>query len=199
MNTKLLLLGVVVSVWTVNVQAQPPGPRESGPRHNPIIDLMDADGDHEITFDEIASAVAKLKEQDTNGDEKLTGDEMIGILGPPPREGGPRDGRRSQGGARDGGPRDGDRGDRDRYGRGPDGQDRGGSNARRRRGGPAGPPSPEMMVKHAFEFDADGDGLLSKTEMTAFATEMGKHRHERGGHPDRGDRGGRPGRPQRPE
>jgi Ca2+-binding EF-hand superfamily protein len=254
MKTKLFLLGVVVSIWTVDVQAQPPGPRGDGggPPSNPIIGALDADGDHEITFDEISQAVAMLKGQDTNGDKKLSGDEMAGIPGP---AGGP--GRGGRGGPRRGGPRggndggrmaerlmgfdknkdgklaadevpermqrlvknadkdkdgfvdkdelaavaaqvggDGDsegRGNRGRYGRGggrPGGRGPGGP------GGRGGPPNPEMMVKHAFEFDADKNGQLSKTEMEAFAKQMGQNRRAGGGRPDRGGPGGRPGRPQ---
>jgi len=36
-------------------------------------------------------------------------------------------------------------------------------------GGRRGPPSPERLVEHAFEYDADGDGKLDRAEMTKFA------------------------------
>ena len=54
-------------------------------------------------------------------------------------------------------------------------------NAGREKGGPrqhgggpgqGGGPDPSHMVDHAMEFDTDGDGKLSRTELTAFAEAM---------------------------
>ncbi len=257
MKNTILLLGVAVSICTANAQAQPPGPHgeRHGPRHNPILDAFDADGDTEVSFDEIAQAVAMLQEQDTNGDKKLSGEELRGIFAPPPRDRGPREVSRRDAGPRErgpgeGGPRgrrgpaDGNRGDSgamaerlmefdknkdgklasdevpkrmqrmikkadanddgfvdkdelaslsaktkgdratedqygDRRGRGPGGP--GGRRGPGGAGGPGGPPNPEMMVEHAFEFDSDEDGKLSRTEMEAFAMEIAKHRRGPGG------------------
>jgi Ca2+-binding EF-hand superfamily protein len=68
------------------------------------------------------------------------------------------------------------------------------------RGGPGGPPNPEMMIEMAMSFDADGDDKLSRDELTKFAQEMGRRRggegNPRGRGPDGGNRPG--GRPQRP-
>ena len=105
-----ILLGVGILIWTTDASAQPPRPRGEGPPPNPIADALDADGDGEITFEEISRATAALKEQDANGDNKLTGDELSGILAPPPPRGG--------------GPR-GQRGERGRRGRGPGGEGEG--------------------------------------------------------------------------
>jgi hypothetical protein len=60
-------------------------------------------------------------------------------------------------------------------------------------GGPGGerrgPPSPERFIEHAFEYDADGDGKLDRSEFTKFAHafhEM-RMRHGPGGPPGRGE------------
>ena len=68
------------------------------------------------------------------------------------------------------------------------------------RGRPGGgPPSPEQMIQDAFEFDANGDGQLSKSELSAFAESHARRgpRRGRGGLGGRGDN--RPSRPARPE
>lgn len=58
-----------------------------------------------------------------------------------------------------------------------------------RGGGPGGgPPGPERLVEHAMTFDADGDGKLSKAELTKFAEQLGS-RSQRG--PGAGGPGGR--------
>lgn len=38
------------------------------------------------------------------------------------------------------------------------------------------------MIDHAFEFDQDGDGKLSREEMTAFAETLGQRRGPGGPH-----------------
>ena len=260
MQTKLLLFGIIAATTAATVQAQPPrpghrgnGPHGDGPPPNPIIEALDANGDQEITFDEIEDAGEMLMAQDANGDMKLSGQEIANIRGfggrpggPGPERmgrGGPGRGRGDEGGTTaarlirfdknddgklstdevpsrmkrlieradtnddgladkaelsalaakvgvDGEPNSrpgrGDPAGRDRGGRGPGG-----------RGGPGGPPSPERMVDHAFEFDADNDGQLSKKELEAFAVEFGKRQHN--DRPDRGGPGRRPRRPQRSE
>jgi collagen type III alpha len=69
------------------------------------------------------------------------------------------------------------------------------------RGGPAGPPSPEMIVENALRFDADGDGKLGRDELLEFAKQMIQRRGGPGGPEGRGPAGGdRPNeRPQRPD
>lgn len=42
--------------------------------------------------------------------------------------------------------------------------------------GPAGPPSAADIVEHAMSFDADGDGQLSRSELTEFAEELAARR-----------------------
>ena len=58
-------------------------------------------------------------------------------------------------------------------------------------GGPGGerrgPPSPERFIEHAFEYDADGDGKLDRSEFTKFAQAFHEMRM-------RGGPGGPPGR-----
>lgn len=84
-------------------------------------------------------------------------------------------------------------------------------------GGPGGerrgPPSPERFIEHAFEYDADGDGKLDRSEFTKFAHAFHEMRMRGGpgGPPGRGDgpraggrgrgpgEGERPERPRRPE
>jgi len=56
------------------------------------------------------------------------------------------------------------------------GEGRGPRDVREGRGGPGGPPSPERLIEHAFTFDADGDGKLSRDEMRKYAEEMGRMR-----------------------
>ncbi len=87
-------------------------------------------------------------------------------------------------------------------------------------GGPGGerrgPPSPERFTEHAFEYDADGDGKLDRSEFTKFAHAFHEMRMRGGpggpgGPPGRGEgpraggrgrgpgEGERPERPRRPE
>ena len=130
------------------------GPQQRGPRPEggpdqggrrfvpPIIAVIDANGDGEISADEMANAAAALKKLDKNGDGKVTMEE----LRPPPPQGGPEGAPRSRDGegarpdgpprVRDGEqprnadrPRDGERppgGDKPREGARPDGGPRDG-------------------------------------------------------------------------
>lgn len=82
----------------------------------------------------------------------------------------------------------------ERGGRGGGGPDRGGRGGRGGQGG-----GPERMIDHAFEFDKDGDGKLSREELTAFAASMpqpGGGPPGMGGGP--GGRGGPPAAGRRP-
>jgi len=87
----------------------------------------------------------------------------------------------------------GDRRREGRSGQGPGGDGPGGE-------GRGGPPSPERMVEHAMEFDADKDGKLSREELLKFAEEMASRRGPggRGRRPDEGGEGQRERRPARP-
>lgn len=107
----VFLAGSLLSVGALTLQAQtedgkprpeggrPPGGRPEGGRPvPPLIKALDANGDFELSAEEIANASKALLTLDKNGDGKLTGDEIH-----PPRP----DGQRPPGG-----PRDGDRGSR---------------------------------------------------------------------------------------
>jgi len=164
-STALAVLGVSV---TMTVMAQPPGgdqrpgdrqreggPRGGGPRDgglgepgrppmpNPLVAALDTDGDHVISEEELRNATASLLTLDKNKDGKLSDDETR----PPRPEGRGPEGRGPEG--------------RGPEGRGPEGR------------GPVGPPNPERFVEDAMRFDADGNGMLDKAELTKFAEEMG--------------------------
>ncbi len=195
------------------------------PGGNPLMEALDANQDHVISADEIQAAAAALLTLDKNGDGELSEDEFRPDgPPPPPRDGqarggrGPRDaGSRQEGGERgrsEGPPRD----DADRPGRGgppdrgfgPPPGGHGGPDGRREFGGPGGhggpdgpdgpdghggPPNPERFVEHALEFDANGDGMLDKSELLKFAEEMGRRHAGPGGGPERGPGMRRPGGP----
>ena len=220
-------LGFLVVAGVATAVAQPPGGpgRRGGPPGGaggpgggrpsiPVIDVLDADRDHEISADELKNATASLLTLDKNKDGKLTENEFG------PQDGGP--GGRGAGGAGNGrngrgaGQRNnqpggqGGRGAGGPGGGGPGGGGPGGGGPER--GGPGdgpdGPRSPERMVEHAMEFDADNDGKLSKNELMKFAEELHRHPPGPGGPPgggpdgreaDGGDDDRRPHRPKRPD
>jgi hypothetical protein len=74
---------------------QPAGGRQDGPRHRPpppaIIGALDANHDGVMDADEIANAVAALKQLDKNGDGQLTPDEFMGPRPPRPEGSGRSD------------------------------------------------------------------------------------------------------------
>ncbi|MBI2479857.1 MAG: hypothetical protein HYV60_14855 [Planctomycetia bacterium] len=237
----------------------PGGPDGFRPPAHPLEEALDADGDHQLSAQEIENAVAALKTLDRNEDGKLSDDELRPRFGG--RPGGPDGGGRPDGAGRpegrgpgaDAPPRDGeppansdemlsrvlsfdknddgkitkdelpermqgliDRGDSNDdgaldkvelakiaasfqgqgQGRGPGAPDAGPDG----RGGPGGPPNPEIMIENAMRFDADDDGKLNREELTKFFQEMGRRRSGEGNPQGRGPEGGdRPGgRPQRP-
>lgn len=210
-------LGIVFTTAIVAI-AQPPGAqrgqgggREGGagrggdqpppPPPNPIVDVLDTDGDHVISSSEIANAPASLAKLDLNQDGKLTEEEFR----PRPPGGGPG------GGSGGPGPRgDGQRGagQRNQVARGQDaagGRGPGGPDGGPGRGGPqGGPGGPDRFVNHAMQFDADNDGKLNRDELARFAEDFARMRGGPGG-PGGGPGGNSQGdssrteRPRRPE
>ena len=142
---------------------------------------LDKNSDGKLTNDEIPARMQRVVARyDKNQDDVLDKEELAAMTeqlaaSVPQRRGGP-----------------GGRGGFD----GPPGRPPRGN----RRGPPGGPPSPEQMIQDAFEFDANGDGQLSKSELYAFAeshAQRGPRGGGRGGLGGRGD--SRPSRPARPE
>ncbi len=86
MKRTMLITALAVSVSTLTGFAQQDGPlpRDGNRPHHPplplVIAVLDANHDHVIDAAEIANAAAALKNLDTNGDGKLTFDELF----PPP-------------------------------------------------------------------------------------------------------------------
>lgn len=119
-------------------QGGPGGPGGGRPM-NPVLRILDADEDGELSADEMEKAPAALKALDRNKDGKLTDDE----LRPMPPGGGPG----GQGGP--GGP----------GGRGPGG-------APGEQGGPGGPAlSLADVIDRYLSLDANKDGKLTKDEV----------------------------------
>jgi hypothetical protein len=190
----LLTTAAALALATVAI-AQPPegGPPQrgpGGPPHDPLRAALDADGDHELSADEIKNAAIAVAQLDRNGDGRIDHEEFRPPR--PPRRGPPADGDEARRPPRDGaGPPRGARPE----GRPP--REFGGPRGERPAGGPRpGGPSPERFVARAMSFDADGDGKLDEAEMEKFAGEIQQRM--------RGGRGpGRPGGPpegdERPE
>ncbi len=128
---------------------------------------FDKNEDGKLTKDELPERMQGLMERgDANGDDALDKEELAKIAA-------------------------------SFQGQGPGGQPRGrGPDAGPGGRGPDGPPNPEMMIEMAMRFDADGDGKLSREELTKFAHEMARRRGGEGNPQGRGPEGG--GRPQRP-
>jgi len=215
-------LGLVAVTGVAIAVAQPPGGPGGGPGGlfggrppSPVIKALDDDQDGVISAEELKNAGAALAALDQNKDGKLTEEEIRpqgpgggpgerGPGGPPGAGGGP--GERGPGGRPPGGPRG--EGGPGRGPRGPGGP--GGGPGPRGPGGEGMTVNPERMLTHAFEFDADSDGKLSKEEMQKFITDF-LQRHGGGGEggpprrgaggPPNGPGGGRPndGGGERPE
>jgi Ca2+-binding EF-hand superfamily protein len=129
--TKIALLLIPAAV----ALAQSDQPAVSYIRLSPILSVVDANSDGVISADEIASAPARLRKLDKNGDGKLTRDEA-GI----PMDQLPGGGGRGRG---DGGRGEG-RGDQET---------------------PAPPPSADDLTASLMIFDANHNGQLEKSEV----------------------------------
>jgi hypothetical protein len=98
MNRKsmtLLVTALSLAFAAAVAQDAPKEPREGGRPQgpegrpvNPLFAALDANGDREISADELANAATALKALDKNGDGKLTPDEIRGER--PARGGGER-------------------------------------------------------------------------------------------------------------
>ena len=135
-----------VAIIAAFVMGQPPdrpgerGPGgRGGPPPHPVLEALDADGDHDISAQEIENAAAALKKLDRNGDGKLMHDELHPFGPGGPRRGGPR------------GPDDGERGGR-RGRRGPE-------------GGQGGARDATAFIERIRNFDKNNDGKISKDEL----------------------------------
>lgn len=127
---------------------------------------FDKNKDGKVTKSELPSRMQSIVDRhDANDDGALDKDELSKFAdqlaagrnssGRGQRDDGP------QGRGQDGPPPQGGPG-----GRGPGGEGPGG------RGPQGGGPDPARMVEHAFEYDADNDGKLSRAELQKFAEEM---------------------------
>jgi len=146
LHRQSVLLQAVATAFTLGgiAAAQPPG-REGGRDgmfRNPLLTLLDTDGNGEVSAEELAGATAALKKLDANGDGKLTADELR-----PPFAGG--------GGFQPGGPGG--------FPGGPGGFPGG---AGRGQGGGGGQAAEEMVAR-LMEFDENKDGKVSAAELPA--------------------------------
>jgi Ca2+-binding EF-hand superfamily protein len=156
--------------------AGPGGPRDMPPF--PVMMALDADGNGEISADEINNATAALKKLDRNRNGKLDADEL----------------RPSFGGGREGG-----------FGGGPPGGGRGGIGGQsfvegmlgrydeNKDGKLAGDEIPERMRDRVEQIDTNKDKAIDKAELEAMTRQFGS---DRGGEAGRG-RGGEGGGGQR--
>lgn len=184
-TTVLLTLTLTNVVWLVGIAStQEPGDRgrREGPRGPggfmraiPVMAVLDADEDGDVSAAEIANAVAALKGLDDDKNGKLTEEELR------PEFGVGRGGFGGPGGP--GGPGGFGRGGLGGPGAGPGGF------------GGFGPPNSDQFVARALEFDEDKDGKLSRDELVKMAEQFGRGFGGRGfGGRDEGSRV----RPQRP-
>ena len=146
---QLIVAFVAISGFShqVNAQAPPQGGPGGGRPMNPLIRALDTDGDGEISAAELEKAATALKALDRNNDGKLTEDELRGPGGGGPGGPGGPGGRGGPGGG-PGGP--GGRG-------GPGGQPGEGAGDRA--------PSVEETVARYLSLDANKDGKLTKDEV----------------------------------
>ena len=172
MNRIACLILAAACVGTLTVMAQPPGGKggspggpngqkgssgqkgasgqqgqggqHEGPPPSPVIEVLDADGDHEISASEIDNAPVALRTLDRNTDGKLTHDEIHPPGGPSGQGSAAFGGRQGSGG-------------------------NGGQGGAGGHGGPNGPPTPERFLEHALTFDVNKDGVLSKPELAKMA------------------------------
>lgn len=152
----------------------------------PLMMALDADGNGEISADEINNATAALKKLDRNRNGKLEADELRPSFGRG-REGGFFDG--PPGGGREGGGRGGFGGRSfvdgmlDRYDENKDGK-------------LAGDEIPERMRDRLEQIDANSDKTIDKAELEAMMRQFGGGRGGAAGRSRGGDGGG--GQRQRP-
>lgn len=168
-----LLPAMAVVVLAAVAAGQPPegGPPEHGPGrppHDPLRAALDADGDHELSADEIKDASTAVAKLDRDGDGRVDREEFRPPLPPGPPGPGFEGRRPPRGEFPSGRPPRGERPE----GRPP--REFGGPRGPRPEGGAPGGPSPERFIERAMTFDADGDGRLDRAEMEMFAAEIQK-------------------------
>lgn len=131
---------------------------------------FDKNDDGKIEKDELPKRMQRvIGNLDQNGDNVLDQSELDDLK-KSAKEGTTSDDRSQGRGGAEGGGRRGNRGNR-------------GGGRQGMRGGPGGGGGASRMIEHAFEFDKDGDGKLSREELTEFANNM----------PQPGGQGGPPG------
>lgn len=191
---------VSIALVTTLVMAQPPGgpgrrgsgggrgPGDrGGPSTTPLVEALDANGDRQISSDEIENAVAALKTLDKNNDGKLT----LGELRPAGRPGRGRRAGRGPGGP--GGPGAPDA---------PAFVERLLSFDESKDGTISKSELPERMHGILERHDANQDGVLDKTELAQVAAQFAQRRGGGPGAPRGGPGRGRPagrGGPPSPE